>query len=268
MSAAAATGSPARGAPRGAPGAASIAVALALLAIPGAPSARPGPEGSPGRAAETPRPVVILDGTPRAVRWIDGDTFRILDGPEAGRSARLEGYNTLESYGPVHRWGEWRPGELLAIAKEATRVARAGRWRCAGEKGQDRYGRLLVSCPEVARALVEAGLAMVFAVDAPPDEALLAAQRSAQERGAGMWAKGVPPLLPSSLHSADEPDLPDGAYDRIVDTRTGRTEVRRHQSSYRVCQEVCVGEGRDRACMTYVPFARRYRDRPACLRAR
>jgi endonuclease YncB( thermonuclease family) len=209
---------------------------------------------------------VTIDGTRRAVRWIDGDTFRILDGPEAGRSARVAGYNTLESYGPVHRWGAWRPEELLAVAKEATRFARTGEWHCARQDGEDRYGRLLVSCPDAARALVEAGLAMVFAVDGPPDEALLAAQRAAQERGSGMWRKGVPPLLPSSLHSADEPDLVDGAYDRIVDTRTGKTEPRRHERTYRVCQQVCVAEGRDRACMTYVPFARRYRDRPACLR--
>jgi endonuclease YncB( thermonuclease family) len=210
----------------------------------------------------------MLDGAQRAVRWIDGDTFRILDGPDAGRSARLAGFNALESYGPVHRWGAWRPADLLAIAREATQLARAGEWRCTRQDGEDRYGRLLVSCPDAARALVESGLAMVFALGGPPDEALVAAQRAAQERGSGMWRKGVPPRVPSSLHSADEPDLAGGAYDRIVDTRTGRAEPRRHESTYRVCQVVCAGEGRDRACMTYVPFARRYRDRPACLRTR
>ena len=248
----------------------ALAVALALLAAPGAPSAHSGRRepGDRTRAVATPRPAVVLDGERRAVRWIDGDTFRILEGPEAGRSARLAGVNTLESYGPVHRWGAWRPAELLAFAREATRFAREGEWRCTRQGGEDRYRRLLVSCPDAARALVEAGLAMVFAVDGPPDQGLLAAQRAAQERGSGMWRKGVPPLLPSSLHSADEPDLADGAYDRMVDTRTGETEPRRHESTYRACQEVCVGEGAERACMTYVPFARRYRDRPACLRAR
>lgn len=249
----------------------SLAVALVLLAVPGALSTHPGreePQGRTGAQGATSRPAVTIDGARRAVRWIDGDTFRILDAPEAGRSARVAGYNALESYGPVHRWGAWRPAELLAVAKEATRFAQAGEWHCAREDGEDRYGRLLVSCPDAARALVEAGLAMVFAVDGPPDEALLAAQGAARERGSGMWRKGVPPLLPSSLHSADEPDLVGGAYDRIVDTRTGKAEPRRHESTYRVCQEVCVGEGRDRACMTYVPFARRYRDRPGCLRIR
>jgi len=44
--------------------------------------------------------------------------------------------------------------------------------------------------------------------------------------------------------------------------------VRPHHRVYRPCEEVCVGEGAERACMTYVPFARRYRDRPACLRGR
>jgi hypothetical protein len=82
-----------------------------------------------------------------------------------------------------------------------------------------------------------------------------------------MWAGGAPPLVPTSLHSADEPDLgPRGAYDRIADTRTGMTEVRAHARVYRACEEVCLGDGPDRACMTYVPFARRFKDRPACLR--
>ena len=93
----------------------------------------------------------------------------------------------------------------------------------------------------------------------------MALQRSAQERGEGMWRKGAPPLIPSSLHSAGEPGLVGEPYDRIVDTRTGRTEVRRHPGAYRICQVVCVGAGADRACMTYVPFERRYKDRPGCL---
>src|SRR5574342_26618 len=260
-------------------GGAPVAVSL-LLADAGAPACAGPEEGLPalhqpgaalrqaGADAESRRPPLIVDGAPRAVRWIDGDTFRFLDGPEADRSARLAGWNALESYGPVHRWGTWRPEELLAIARRATRLAREGDWRCARVGGEDGYGRLLVSCPNLARTLVDAGLAMVFAVGEPPDEALLAAQRAAQERAVGMWEKGVPPLLPSSLHSADEPDLPGGAYDRMVDTRTGRPEVRRHDRTYRVCEEVFVGEGPGRACSSCVPIARRYRDRPACLRAR
>lgn len=253
---------------RARPGRPARACAAALLlALAGLPRDAAG--GEPGGSADgARRPRVTLDGEPRAVRWIDGDTFRVLEGREMGRSARIAGCNALESYGPVHRWGAWRPEELLAVAREATAVARAGEWRCTTREGEDRHRRLLVSCPDLARALVEAGLAMVFAVGEPPDPALLEAQRSAQRRGAGMWLRGVPPRLPSSLHSADEPGLEGGAYDRIVDARSGETEARRHGRAYRVCQEVCVGRGGDRACMRYVPFERRHRDRPACLRDR
>jgi endonuclease YncB( thermonuclease family) len=242
------------------------ALAAALLLAAGAPAAA-APPGRRARARPAP-PAVVLDGERRAVRWTDGDTFRLLEGPSAGKSARLVGYNALESYGPVHRWGSWRPAELLAVAQEAARRARSGEWRCSSRGGEDAYGRLLVACPDAARTLVGEGLAMAFAVDEPPDPELAALQREAQARGAGMWRKGVPPLLPSSLHSAGEPGLEGEPYDRIVDTRTGKTEVRRHRRAYRTCQEVCVGEGAGRACMVYVPFERRYRDRPACLRVR
>jgi hypothetical protein len=119
----------------------------------------------------------------------------------------------------------------------------------------------------VAEALVRSGHGMVFAVDADPDRRLVQLQRDAQQARAGMWAGGAPPLVPTSLHSADEPDLgPKGAYDRVADTRTGVTEVRSHARIYRPCEEVCLGDGADRACMTYVPFARRFKHKPACLR--
>ncbi len=245
---------------RTAPGRRLPLVALVLLGGLNAAAAR-GPGA--GRAAMGSE--LALDGAPRPVRWIDGDTFRLLGGPDRGRSARLAGVNTLESYGPVHRWGSWRPGELLGIARQATRRVAAGRWRCRTGGGEDGYGRLLVTCPDAARALVRAGLAMVFSIGEAPDPGLVALQRQAQTRRAGMWRKGVPPLIPSSVHSADEPGLTGGAYDRIVDTRTGMTEPRRHADVYRVCQEVCAGEGAERACMLWVPFERRYRNRPPCL---
>jgi endonuclease YncB( thermonuclease family) len=233
--------------------------ALAALAVLGAAPAGAAPRARPQGSA------LVLDGTRRPVRWIDGDTFRVLDGPQKGRSARVVGVNSLESYGPVHRWGRWRPAQLLGIAREATRRVKVGEWHCQASGGDDAYGRILATCPDAARMLVRAGLAMVFAVGEPPDPELLALQRKAQARGAGMWRKGVPPLIPSSVHSADEPGLEKGAYDRIVDTRTGMAEPRPHQDVYRVCQEVCVGEGADRACMTWVPFERRYENRPPCL---
>ena len=233
--------------------------ALAALAVLAAAPAASAPSARPQGSA------LFLDGTRRPVTWIDGDTFRVLDGPQKGRSARVVGVNSLESYGPVHRWGRWRPAQLLGIAREATRRVKVGEWHCRASGGDDAYGRILATCPDAARMLVRAGLAMVFAVGERPDPELLALQRKAQARGAGMWRKGVPPLIPSSVHSADEPGLEKGPYDRIVDTRTGMAEPRPHQDVYRACQEVCVGEGADRACMTWVPFERRYRDRPPCL---
>ncbi|MDP6932187.1 MAG: hypothetical protein QGG40_04685, partial [Myxococcota bacterium] len=67
---------------------------------------------------------LLLDGQQTSVHWDDGDTFKRLttDGSK-GQGARLQGYNTLESYGPVHRWGEWTGQELYALAKDAGRVA-------------------------------------------------------------------------------------------------------------------------------------------------
>jgi len=234
----------------------------ALLLLAAAPA-----EARGGRRASAVRATLLLDGEPTPVRWTDGDTFRILAGRHAGASARLVGVNALETFGPVHRWGGADGRALLAIAKRSAAAAAAASVRCTLEPRRDAYHRLLAVCPEVAAALVRSGDAMVFAVDGPPDPELVALQREAQRDGRGMWAAGAPPLVPSSVHSAYDPDLgPRGAYDRIVDTRTGVAEARPHSRVYRTCEEVCVGAGRDRACMVHVPFARRYRERPACLR--
>ncbi len=199
------------------------------------------------------------------MRWLDGDTFRFLEGPRRGERTRLEGYNTLESYGPVQRWGGWTAAELLQDARAATEVARAGAWRCTSRGRYDRYRRLLVACPDLAAELVRAGHAMVFAIGAPADPTLLALQRRAQREGAGMWAKGVPPRLVAGLHSVAEGGGR-RAYDRIVDTTTGEARAVAHGRAYRTCEEVCVGSGDARACMVYVPFARQHRGRPPCLR--
>ena len=241
----------------------ATALAAALLLAP--PSA--GARGKRGRAGDgTTRARILLAGAWADVRWTDGDSFRILSGPWAGRAARLVGVNALESFGPVHRIGAAGGRLLLAVARRAAPRAAAASVRCEADGRSDGYGRLLVTCPEVAEALVRAGEAMVFAVDGPADARLLALQHDAQRAGAGMWAGGAPPLVPTSLHSADEPDLgARGAYDRIADTRTGIAAAHPHARTYRTCEEVCVGAGPDRACMIYVPFARRYRERPACL---
>ncbi len=235
---------------------------LALLAAPAEARAR-----RPRRPRVDPaRGTIVLDGAPVRVRWTDGDTFKIEEGPLTRVRARLAGVNALETFGPVHGWGRWAPAELLALARGTAAVAAAGTWRCAAT-GRDRYGRMLVSCPDLALALVRRGEAMVFAMDAPADPALLDAQRAAQRARAGMWAKGAPPVIVASAHSADERGLGRrGAYDRLVDTRTGAARARSHGRTYAACQPVCLGEGADRACLVYVPYERRFRDQPECLR--
>ena len=50
---------------------------------------------------------VNLDGIEIEVKWDDGDTFHGVHPDGRKIKARLNGYNTLESYGPVHQWGEW-----------------------------------------------------------------------------------------------------------------------------------------------------------------
>ena len=62
---------------------------------------------------------IVLRGKGIPVLWNDGDTFILLAGPFKGKTARLVGYNTLESYGPVHRWGEWTPEALHHLAYSA-----------------------------------------------------------------------------------------------------------------------------------------------------
>jgi endonuclease YncB( thermonuclease family) len=247
--------------------AAALAVAVALAwAAPaaGGPSARSGRHAAraPGGRGE-----VVLEGERVPVRWTDGDTFKIGGGRFAGRAARLAGVNALETFGPVHRFAGMDAAALLRIAKATAPAAAARAWRCETDGRADAYRRLLVRCPDAAEALVREGYAMVFAIDAPPEPRLLEAQRAAQAARAGIWAGGVPPRIPTSLHSADEPDLgPRGAYDRVADTRTGVADAVPHDRVYAPCEERCAGEGADRACMTYVPFERRYRHRPACLR--
>jgi endonuclease YncB( thermonuclease family) len=236
-----------------------LALALAL-----APSAAPARARSSRPHGE--RAVIQLDGQRTEVRWTDGDSFRVDSGPLRGFSARLQGYNTLEAYGPVHRIGTLAPRALLDIARATAGLAARGEWRCSTLGRRDGYGRALVSCPEAAAALIRAGHAMVFAVDGRADQALLTLQREAQAAGAGLWAGGVPPHLLSSLHSLGEPGLGSkGPYDRVVDTRSGVARAVPHRRSYATCQEVCLDEGPVPACMRYVPFQRRYRNRPDCL---
>lgn len=236
-----------------------LALLLGAAVLPATHAATP--RGGHAKVATTS--TIVFDGQRTRVRWTDGDSLRLLDGPQRGHTVRVLGFNTLEAYGPVHRWGTWTPAQLLALAHEATRTVRAREWTCTSTGTSDGYGRLLAACPDAARELVGRGLALVFAVDETPDAGLVAAQQQARAARRGMWERGAPVRVVTSVHSTAEQG---GGYDRVADTVTGRTEVVRHDRAYATCEEVCRGEGADRSCMVYVPFEERYRGKPACLR--
>jgi micrococcal nuclease len=239
----------------------AVAAALLLLVVPARADAR-WRSAFHGRHAS-----IVLDGVEVPVVWSDGDTFR----PKgAQHPARVSGYNTLETYGAVHRWGAWDPAALEALANRATVVVSSRTRTCRSLGKPDGYGRTLVDCPDAAAELLGQGLAMVFAV-APetPDAKLLEVQAAAQKARRGIWAEGVPDLILTSVHSADEPGRRAGAHahNRVVDPRTGKTELRAHDHVYATCENVCELAGKTETCLVYVPFEHRYKNKPACLRA-
>ena len=66
-------------------------------------------------AAPSGKGRVLIDDTYHDVNWSDGDSFRITSGRMRGQRVRLLGYNTLESYGPVHKWGDWNEWSLYRL---------------------------------------------------------------------------------------------------------------------------------------------------------
>lgn len=210
-------------------------------------------------------PTIRLNGELMSVRWSDGDSFKFKSGPHAGKGVRLQGYNTLETYGPVHRWGDWTAAELYVIAKSGWKLGASESWSCTTTGDQDHYGRLLVDCPDAALKFVSEGHAVVFGMETAPGSDLLEAQVGAMKGGKGIWEKGTPGQVITSLHSADEGDGGKLVYNRVVDTRTGMSSEAEHKATYSTCEEVCMGDGEDESCMTYVPFAIRYRNKPECI---
>jgi endonuclease YncB( thermonuclease family) len=208
---------------------------------------------------------LLINGEQTQVRWSDGDSFKFLSGPHEGRGTRLVGYNTLEAFGPVHRWGRWTPQELYAIAKSSSALAASREWQCTTDGKADGYGRLLVDCPDLAEEMVRQGHGLAYAIEGTSSERLLDAQREAIKAGRGIWEKGAVNGVITSLHSKGE-DGDDTPYNRVVDTRTGAAMKRPHQQRYEVCQEVCETTDGDESCMTYVPFERRYKRKPDCLK--
>lgn len=213
---------------------------------------------------KTPDQYVILDGIRERVNWNDGDSFRVLEGPNKDTKARIMGYNTLESYGPVHFWGGFHGYELYDIAKAGTKLARGTEWECESVGDKDGYGRILVKCPKLTEAIIRAGYAHLFAIDDPPDPELVRIQLDAQRRRAGIWSKGIPSEIVTSIHSTDEnKDGKKTSYNRICNTQTGMSSVITHETAFKPCDAWCHGG----SCMLYVPFEIRFGDkRPECMR--
>jgi endonuclease YncB( thermonuclease family) len=200
---------------------------------------------APPRASEAAeaRSKVILDGKPVAVHFNDGDSFRVIGGTANGTKARLMGFNTLESYGPVHSWGGWTEKEMYVLAKMATLNARRGVWECFSQGDVDTYGRSLIWCPGLAEDQIRKGLAHVMTVtDDPGDPMLVAAQEDAIANRRGIWAHGVPEFVLTSLHSVDESvGRKDRArnYNRLVSSADGHSVKWKHQDAYNECDKVC-----------------------------
>ncbi len=193
-----------------------------------------------GTTQAEPATLVFINGSPTAVYFNDGDSFRVLEGPLEGVKSRLAGFNTLESHGPVHAWGDWNPKELYALAKYATLNARRGVWHCESkDMHRDGYGRILFQCPDLRRSQVSNGFAHVMTVgdeQASPD--LLRVQWDAIVHRRGMWAHGVPAFVVTSVHSVNE-GYEGRTYNRVVSTVDGMSEQWFHNQAYNECEKAC-----------------------------
>ena len=188
----------------------------------------------------TPRTRVKLNGKDAPVFFNDGDSFRVLGGDLKGSKARLAGFNTLESYGAVHSWGDWTKKELYALAKMGTYNAREGVWTCTSDLSTDTYGRYLWVCPGLVVDQIKKGLAHAMSVTAEPaGDAAVAAQRDAVVNKRGIWAHGVPEYVLTSLHSTSERSGDRATYNRLVSSVDGHSLKWKHNEEYKECQDVC-----------------------------
>lgn len=202
-----------------------------------------GEAGTPHRVIADSWTRVVLNGQMVPVRFNDGDSFRVMGGPLSGSQCRLSGFNTLESFGPAHQWGDWHPYELYVNAKQATLNGRNGTWHCTTDGTRDGYGRLLLDCPDLAVSQISQGFAMAYMVDDNPTRPeYIRAQEEAIRHRRGMWAHGVPDYVMTSIHSADEDPSRDSHYNRLISTRDGHSESMRHRNTYGVCEWVCNDE--------------------------
>lgn len=193
-----------------------------------------------GQAHGRAQSKVFLNGVPHPVHFNDGDSFQVLGGQYAGTKARLAGFNTLESFGPVHRWGTWKAKELYKNAKMATLNARKGVWHCESDLKTDSYGRILWWCEDLAVDQVRKGLAHAMSVtDDPAKPSVVAAQQEAIQSRRGMWAHGVPEYVLTSIHSNDESPEYETSYNRLVSSHDGHSRRWMHTEIYSECQEIC-----------------------------
>lgn len=207
---------------------------------------------------------VTFNGEKFSVYFNDGDTFRILDGDLKNSRVRVAGFNTLETYGPVHKWSENDPHYLLDIANRATVEAQKGPWTCVSDNEKDHYGRILAHCDDLAQTLIAKGLAHVYSMDSDPaEESYIATQRTAQKKRIGMWKNGIPDYIITSVHSQSE--SASNTYNRLISTKDGHSKKWLHRDNYTTCQNVCLDDD-GTSCMIYVPFEQRYGSkRPSCL---
>ncbi len=201
-----------------------------------------------------------LDGEKVAVHWVDGDTFVVTS---TDVKARLDGFNTLESYGPVHKFGPG-PAALFGIANAATELAKSQTWACSKQGDDGGYGRIGVDCPALRKAMLEQGLAHVFSVGGTASGPNLEAQAVAIAAKAGMWADGVPEGIVTSAHSLDEKEGATEHYNRVLRISDGSAPKQMHSEVYKPCTWVCASG----SCLLYVPYSMRYGDnKAACLLA-
>ncbi len=216
--------------------------------------------------------IVILNGKEALVYFNDGDTFKVLDGEYKNKRARINGFNTLENYGPVHSFKNASQNFLYENSQAASQHARAGRWNCSLDGNNDTYGRLLVTCDDLALSLIKNGFAHAFSMDVSSAKAsYIAMQKEAISKNMGMWKFGAPEYIITSLHSADENSSKKSrlkeTYNRAISTLDGHTKEWKHQEVYKTCENVCFET--TGSCMVYVPFMQRYGDhRPSCLLSR
>jgi len=226
-----------------------------------------------GNEKKSNKVTILLDGVQEIVNFNDGDTFRILEGARKDQKARLVGYNTLESYGPVHFWGSANGWDLYHVNEKDIELARSERWMCTSQGTVDGYGRILVVCPELRKRMIAEGYAHVYAYgDEQPDPDLVALMLKAQNERRGMWKYGIPEAIVTSVHSVDEkdPDEPGvgnvkEAHNTMADTRTGKTYAVNHTTVFKPCDVFCNAG----SCMVYVPFDSRFgKKRPACMKGK